>query len=94
MHSLTSFKNRLVWFSKTKLMNYCIITGNAIKSIKVVTPIAHVFRWFITFLCMTWSSVEQKYKFTHSLTSALGENEWPASRCDCFTPGERVRATH
>jgi len=95
LHYLTSFKNRLVWFSKTKLINHCITTSNAIEGIQVVTAIAHVLRWFITFLCMTWRRmVEQKYKFTHSLTSALGEGEWPASRCARFTPWERVPATH
>jgi len=76
-------------------MNYYITTGNAIESTKVVTAIAHVPHWFIMFLCMTGRRmVEQKYQFTYSLTLALGEGEWPASRCGHFTPAERVPATH
>jgi hypothetical protein len=37
---------------------------------------------------------EWKYRSTHSLTSAIDEGEWPASRPGRFTPRERAPGIH
>jgi hypothetical protein len=51
-------------------------------------------------LCFNWAPChegvlgEWRYSSTHSLTSALDEGEWSASRLGRFTPKERAPDTH